>query len=257
MNQQRYWNTSALVLKHYPSGEKNRQVILFAKGIGKISTKARGAKNLTSPFVSRLSPMNICNVLLYRTSQSHWTITQCETISQFRPKIHSTKKAATAMAILDIIDRCTEAEHISDALYEVAVESLQKLDHMTDDKKIEQLFHIFQIKVFEILGLLPSFSHCTRCHQKINLERISSWDMLQITCSGCEKYNPQNNPRARFDRDYLKLMNFVKRNTIEHSLKISLNVEEQKDLKKMIRTLWNAQTFSLPKSFDVLESLHA
>lgn len=257
MNQQRYWNESALVLKRYSAGEKDRQVIVFIKGVGKVSAKARGAKNLTSPFVSRLSPLNVCRVLMYRTSSGYWTITQCETMHEFNPSSHSTQKAMIGLTMLDIIDRCSEPEHINDPLYDVAIETLEKLESMIDEKKMEQLFDIFQVKVFEILGILPSFSHCTRCHKKIDLDKISGWDMLQIACHECEKYNPKRHARETFDKEYLKLLNYIKKNTVEASLKISLNHEEGKDMKKMIRALWNAQTFSLPKSFDVLESLRA
>lgn len=257
MNQQRYWNESALVLKRYSAGEKDRQVILFIKGVGKISAKARGAKNLTSPFVSRLSPLNVCRVLMYRTSSGHWTVTQCETIREFAPETHSTQKAMLGLTILDIIDRCSEPEHVNDPLYEVAVETLEKLASIDDEGKMEQLFNIFQVKTFEILGILPSFSHCTRCHKKIDLDKISGWDMLQITCHECEKLNPKRHARETFDKEYLKLLNYIQRNTTEASLKISLNKEQEKDVKRMIKTLWNAQTFSLPKSLDVLESLRA
>lgn len=257
MNQQRYWNESALVLKRYSSGEKDRQIILFLKGVGKVSARARGAKNLTSPFVSRLSPLNTCQVLLYRTHNGRWTITQCETIKEFAPLVHTTKKAAIGLGMLDIIDRCTLTEHGNDSLYELATETLEKLETMIDEEKIEQLFQFFQIKTFEMLGLLPSFSHCARCHKKINLEMISDWDMLQITCNECEKYNQKRHAREKFNGGYLKLLNYIRKNTIQASLKISLNNEEREDVKKMLRALWNAQTFSLPKSFDVLESLHA
>lgn len=257
MNQQRYWNESALVLKRYSAGEKDRQVILFVKGVGKISAKARGAKNLTSPFVSRLSPLNVCRVLMYRASSGYWTITQCETIREFSPSTHSTQKAMIGLTMLDIIDRCSEPEHVNDSLYEVAIDTLEKLASINNEQKMEQLFSIFQVKVFEILGILPSFSHCTRCHKKIDLDKISGWDMIQITCHDCEKFNPKNHARETFDKEYLKLLNYMKKNIIESSLKISLNNKQGKDLKRMLKTLWNAQTFSLPKSFDVLESLHA
>ncbi len=257
MNQQRYWNESALVLKRYSAGEKDRQVILYIKGVGKISAKARGAKNLTSPFVSRLSPLNTCRVLMYRAGSGYWTITQCETLREFTPEKHSTKKAIIGLTMMDIIDRCSEPEHVNDPLYEVTIETLEKLELMIDEKKMEQLFDIFQVKIFEILGILPSFSHCTRCHQKIDPEKISGWDMLQITCHDCEKFNPKKHARETFNKEYLKLLNYLQKNTIEASLKISMDEDQNKDMKKMLRTLWNAQTFSLPKSFDVLESLHA
>lgn len=257
MNQQRYWNTSALVLKRYSSGEKDRQIILFLKGMGKVSARARGAKNLTSPFVSRLSPLNTCRVLMYRAHHGHWTITQCETIKEFTPQNHTTKKATIGLSMLDIIDRCSLPEHDNDFLYELATETLEKLETMIDEGKMEQLFQIFQVKVFEILGLLPSFSHCARCHKKINPETILDWDMLQITCDECEKYNQKKHAREKFNGEYLKLLNYIGKNTIQASLRISLRTDEARDLKKMLRTLWSAQTFSLPRSFDVLESLHA
>lgn len=86
---------------------------------------------------------------------------------------------------------------------------------------------------------------------------ILGWDMLQITCGECEKYNQKRHAREKFNGEYLKLLNYIEKNTVQASLKISLSTNEARVLKKILRTLWSAQTFSLPKSFDVLESLHA
>lgn len=260
MNQQRHWNEFGLVLKRYTSGERDRQVIVFMRGIGKISVKARGAKKLTSPFISRLSPMNICQMVLYRTSSGHWTITQCETIHQFTPLQNTTEKNSIGLAILDIVDRCTEQNHPNPGLYDIAVETLSLLETTTDNEKITILFHIFQVKVFEMLGLLPSFSHCTECHQKLDITLVEKWNPLEIKCDPCLKKDEtihQKKQHQGFTKDYLKILNFMKKNPIHQSLKIEINTEASENITQILRMLWNVQTFSLPKSLDVLASLHA
>lgn len=252
----RYQHAIGLVLKHYTLGEHDRRVLFLAPGIGKISAKARGAKKITSPFIGRLSPLNICELLLYRTPGNSWTITQCQAKRTFHNLQSSLRTSSLALSIIDIATKCTEEDHPSDALYNCTIETLELLNTLEDETKCELLFQAYQIKILDILGILPSFSTCSHCHKKIDLETLDGWHPLELLCPSCLA-TTNHLTYHLFNNNYLKLLNFIRKKPFEEILKIRLNIDEEKDLKKILQMLWSAQTFSIPKSLGVLESLHA
>ncbi len=250
----RYHHVTGLVLKHYTLGEHDRRVYILTPELGKIAVKARGAKKLTSPFTSRLSPLNVCNMLLYKRPGNSWTITQCQTETTYQYLQAHLTKSSIGLGIIDIAYRCTEEDHPSQQLYHLTIEALQILDMLKNEGKEDLLFAGYQVQVFEILGVLPSFSNCIRCHKKIDIEMIEGWHPLEILCATCLSQT-NNLARNRFSTDYLKLLNFIKKHSLKEILTIKINVTQQREINQILQIFWNAQTFSIPKSLDVLASL--
>lgn len=256
----RYHHATGLVLKHYTLGESDRRVIFLIPGLGKIAAKARGAKKLTSPFTSRLSPLNICQLLLYKTPGNSWTVTQCQTEENFPELQSSLLKSSLGLSIMDIVYRCTEEGHVSDQttdrLYHLTKETLQTMNALKDETKCRLLFQTYQIQTLDILGVLPSFSTCARCHKKIDLETLEGWHPLELLCTTCSQA-ANHLAYDLFDNSFLKLLNFMRKNSIRETLNIKLTTVQGKTMTQILLALWKAQAFSIPKSIDALESLHA
>ncbi len=257
--EQRYLTTHGLVLKHLSLGESDRRIVLLVPGVGKIIAKARGAKNLNSPFNGRLMPANICNLLLYRTPGGSWTITQCQTIETFGSLKQDLLKASLALAVLDIVDRCTEMETPSDELFaltKIFLETIDSSQHQEKQEKTELLFLAYQIQILDILGILPSFTECVRCHKKVSIETLPGWHPLEMLCEICLHQSSQI-AYELYENNYLKLLNFLRGRHLADSIKVKLSTAEQYTLKTILQTLWGAQSFSIPKSLGVLETLRA
>lgn len=256
----RYHHATGLVLKHYTLGESDRRVIFLIPGLGKIAAKARGAKKLTSPFTSRLSPLNICQLLLYKTPGNSWTVTQCQTQERFPELQSNLLKSSLALSIMDIAHRCTEEGHDQDptstSLYQLTVQTLQAMNTLKDETKCHLLFQTYQLQTLDILGVLPSFSSCVRCHKKIDLETLEGWHPLELLCTECSLAANQL-AYDLFDNSFLKLLNFIRKNSIGDILNIKLTPIQSKTMTQILLMLWKAQAFSIPKSIDALESLHA
>ncbi len=256
----RYHHATGLVLKHYTLGESDRRVIFLIPGLGKIAAKARGAKKLTSPFTSRLSPLNICQLLLYKTPANSWTVTQCQTQERFPELQTNLLKSSLALSMMDIVHRCTEEGHISDptsdSLYRLTTQTLQTMNTLKDEVKAHLLFQTYQIQILDILGVLPSFSTCAKCHKKIDLETLEGWHPLELLCTTCSQA-ANHLAYDLFDNTYLKLLNFMRKSSIQEMLNIKLTPIQSKTMTQILLMLWKAQAFSIPKSIDALESLHA
>jgi DNA repair protein RecO (recombination protein O) len=252
----RYYHVTGLVLKHYTLGEHDRRVYFLIPGLGKIAAKARGAKKLTSPFTSRLSPLNVCDLMLYRTPANSWTVTQCQTQESFANLQNGLVRSSLALSIIDIAYRCTEEGHPSDMLLELTLETLRLMNVLEDESKCELLFQAYQFQTLDILGVLPSFSSCVRCHTRIELENLEGWHPLEILCNTCLA-NTNHVAYEIFDNNYLKLLNFIRRQPLRNILKVKIERAEQREISRILLMLWNAQTFSVPKSIGVLDSLHA
>ncbi len=254
--EQRYISTTGLVLKHLSLGESDRRIVLLIPGIGKIIAKARGAKKLNSPFNGRLMPANLCNLLLYRTPGGSWTITQCQTIETFDTIKQDLLKASLVLTALDIVDRCSEIETPANEFFSLTNILLESLSTSERQEKTELLFLTYQIQILDILGILPSFTECVRCHKKVSIETLPGWHPLEMLCETCLHQSSQI-AYELYENNYLKLLNFLRGHHLQDSVKIKLTPTEHQTLKTILQTLWSAQSFSIPKSLGVLETLHA
>jgi|GEM_PF-2026920 len=249
MEHSRHIQAKALVLKHYTSGEFDRRVVIFAENMGKVTARARGARKITSPFAGRLSPINFCDLLLYRTPKNTWTITEFRTINIFEKIKKNLEKSEIGLRIMEIVHRCTEAHHANNELLSLSMETLEMLEKLPE-KKHGLLFMTFQVKVLETLGLLPSFSSCSICHRKINMKELEKWHPTEIFCHPCK--SKAGALTVSFPKNQLKLLSFIKKNSIRETLKIALASSEGRTLNEILRIFWSGQTFSLPKSIDAL-----
>ena len=73
-----YLSTEAIVIAVYPARENDRRIELLTPSRGRIFATARGARKLQSPFISRLQPLNECEMLLYENTAGNWTIVEAK-----------------------------------------------------------------------------------------------------------------------------------------------------------------------------------
>lgn len=249
----RYYHVTGLILRHYSAGEHDRRVVFLAPGLGKIIAKARGAKKITSPFISRLSPLNVCELLLYKTPKDSWTIVQCQTEKNFPDLQSSYATSLIALSVIEIAFRCSQEghseAHTSDGIYRITIETLDMLNDTKDESKHELIFQTFQLQVLDILGILPSFSTCINCHKKINIEELKGWNPVELRCGSCPKIERNSEyeygmNNVIFENQYLKLVNYLRKNSLKKILPIKFEMNDSKTLNQMLQIFWNAQSFS-------------
>lgn len=265
--EQRYIHTTGLVLAYYPARENDRRIALLTPHMGKLFATARGARSLKSPFISRLQPLHLVELLIYRSAPrgnnthatASLTITQCAVAETF-PHIARDFAATThALGALEIALRTSHESLPNEMLYNGVLTYLRLLNataetaHTTaaapaatiaastqsvtaiDRQKL--LWCWFQLHAIKSIDLLPAFTHCTACHQKIKIDTLSTWHPLALTCADCAD---QTADTASYPIAYLKLLHFMATHDIASAQKLKLTDDETHVLGAIIQSLWNA-----------------
>ncbi len=233
--------TQAIITAIKPCRENDRLIECISPLFGKITAIARSARKITSPFVGRLQPLNICNLILYENGSEKYTIRECSLEKTFIKIPKSLEKINAAEEILESL-RWIEGGGLNhhETLFSLLCESLEAIDEEENEKIVSS---IFKIKLMEILGTLPELTHCQKCHKKIPFEKNEMWNPKEILCREClqEKNASKNNRaayQARYRDGYRKLIQYTKNEPLEKILALNLKEEDRETLEEITKVLW-------------------
>lgn len=151
-----------IIIRTTDYGETNKVINLYTKEFGKIGLMARGAKKPKSTLSS------VCHVLFYglclfNKGRGLGTLYQAESINAFRSLFSDLEKTAYAALIVELLDRLTEENQPSPALYRLLRETLLRIEKGTDASVMAA---IFAVKMMRVAGIDPQVEQCIRCGNK-------------------------------------------------------------------------------------------
>lgn len=253
--------TLGLVIKTSIFDEHGKIVTLITPNLGKISVFARSARKLTSPMIGKLELLNICEFELYKSTKQSLTITQCE-IREYFPHI---KQSISLIEKACQIAKMTY-EHISDnehpesseELFMLLVDSLTQLNNFKDP---DLTLETYRLKLFDFLGLLPSFTHCSACHTHLEESDFEKGqNIFHLFCQNCHTSKHQH---GRIEIKAIKLMKFLRETSYADIYKIRINQDEKKLLHSSTEALFLSHpsssfssftTFNTPFTFSIADN---
>lgn len=169
----------AIVIKERDAGESGKQLILLAKGEGKLAVSARGAKNQKSKFLSGAQPFSYCDFVLY-DGGGFLSVTQLDLLRSFQNGFNDIYKMMYGSYFLELIDRTVMYSQEADDIMLLLISALHVLGKTDSPKKVSA---VFQIKLLGLLGFLPETGACAVCGGKIIGETVFTPD--GFACAGC------------------------------------------------------------------------
>lgn len=151
-----------VIIKESPVGESDKYLTIFTKERGKITIRAKGAKNAKSKFlVSQI--FSYCDFICFQggTGAGFLSLTQVELIESFYNLRLDYDRLMIAYDIAKSIDRYMvgSLEDVTDPvdssfILKLMLKSYLALSRDLIDKDL--IYIIFQIKLLQILGLAPN-----------------------------------------------------------------------------------------------------
>ncbi|MCL4383912.1 DNA repair protein RecO [Patescibacteria group bacterium] len=141
-----YTSTAALVINKKTLKENDLLVTLLTPGLGKIITKAVGAKNIKSSRLGSLQLGNIIKVHLYEKNGQTW-LSEAQTISSFLHHQKSLTQHNLLFYFLEFINQLVAENQHTEGLYDIAVNIVQAINDNNVKKYIGN-----EIELTKILG---------------------------------------------------------------------------------------------------------
>jgi DNA repair protein RecO (recombination protein O) len=172
----------AVILSHRDWGETDRFLGLFTRELGKVHAIAKGARKPQSRKAGHIEPLMRTQLQLAR-GRDLFIVTQAENIEAYEQLRTDLTLLGYAAYCIELIDRFTYEEGENRPLYDLIINSLQRLSTQPDP-----MFTVryFEIRLLDLLGYRPHLFHCARCEADIKPEdQFFSAEQGGVLCLTC------------------------------------------------------------------------
>lgn len=152
----------AIVLRSYNVGETDRFCLFLTKSHGRIAVRVQGARKLLSRRGRGLLPLH--RVLIqWEESSAGARITGSDCLNAHAAAWTDPATLAVAQEGINMLIKLTESGTPIQDVYALAIEFLEacRSGHPT------HLLHIFVLRLFDLLGFLPSVTHSAVTHRTL------------------------------------------------------------------------------------------
>lgn len=175
----------ALVIRATNYGESNKILTLLTKEKGKIGVMARGAKKPKSSLSSG-SQLLTHGHFLYQKGKGLGTLYQADSIDVFRYIKSDITVMAHAAYMINMVDRLTEENQPSPALFNWLLKLLELLE---DQRPPRVLRLIFDLRMLGLAGIQPELEHCVSCGGREGPFSFS-FALGGLLCHACKRHDP-------------------------------------------------------------------
>lgn len=183
----RTFSVTAVVLRHLDYGETDRILTLFTLEHGKIKAIAKGVRLIKSRKAGHLEPLTQVRLFLAR-GRDLAVITQAETISPWLKIKDNLQLVGNAAYLLELLERFTQEEGANRDLYNLLVESLNRLEESPNTTTV---VHYYEVRLLDLLGFRPNLKTCVVCGADIKAEdQYFSAQGGGVVCPKCVNSHP-------------------------------------------------------------------
>lgn len=175
--------TEAIVLKSFDYRETSRIVTFFTKEHGKITGIMKGIRKDPRKFGSSVEKYSVNDLVYYHYQRTDLhLVSQCDLKQYFFRIRDDYERNVTANYALELVNKIMPAEQANSDVYHLL---LQFLERLQDEKDMERLVHLFQIKILRFSGFSPHLDSCVRCRRPVQGKVRFSMAGGGLVCPDC------------------------------------------------------------------------
>ncbi len=198
---ERSLRVEAVVLRHTDWGEADRLLVLYTREQGKLRAIAKGARRLRSRKAGHLEPFTRVALLLAR-GRDLWIVTQAEALESFLALREDLLRTGYAAYVVELLDRFIYEEGPNPALYQLLVETLQRLAGGED---VFTAVRFYEIRLLDLMGFRPELFQCVQCRAEIQpVDQFFSAAQGGVLCPRCGPFHQDARPVSMPVLKYLR-----------------------------------------------------
>ncbi len=198
---ERSLKTEAIVLRHSEMGEADRLLTMYSREAGIIRAIAKGVRRIHSKKAGHLEPFTRVSLLMAR-SHELWIVTQAVALDLFLPLHEDLILTSEAAYVLELVDRFSYEESENRSLYQLLVETLERLSR---GDPVFTAVHFFELHLLDGVGFRPQLFNCVRCKEEISpQDQYFSAVMGGAVCPKCGSLVPDARPITMEALKYLR-----------------------------------------------------
>lgn len=180
-----------LVLKEIRYNDNDKILHVLSKNNGKIQVLARGSRKNKSPFVNITQIMSYSRCQLY-VGKDMYILNSGDLIDNFYNIRNNITAFLYGTYILELLNYISQENEVDGKAYDMTIRLFQILSLAEDDeKKIENIISIYELKLISMLGYRPQIKECIICGEKLNNKSQYFLNIKDggIQCKDCVNIN--------------------------------------------------------------------
>lgn len=150
-----------IIIGEQPKGESNKQLIVLAKGVGRVLLSARGAKNAKSKLLAATQLFCYADFVVCE-GRGFYSVNQADLLKSFYGLRLDMDKLAEAMYLAELTQRTCPAGMVQDEILELLYYALSVMEKGTLPPKL--ISRIFELKLLQISGVFAPEA-CAICEE--------------------------------------------------------------------------------------------
>jgi len=237
--------SEAFILHTFNFSEQDKIVTFFTLDKGIIKGIAKGARKFGNRFGSSLEPMSYVNIVYYeKEGRDLDLISQCDLQESFFEIQSNVKATFTLGYFSELIQEFLPLHSREDLIFRLLHKTLQALQKGGD---LEMNGAYFEAWMLKINGLIPDFSTCRKCGEKIC---NTSWLTSRkdgVYCTNCATQKKDSAPP-----DLPVFIKWARKNPPPEAEVPQFSMEQLKAIRKTLQHLIIFHMEKEPKSLRFL-----
>ena len=264
--------TQAYILKTQDYRDTSLLAQFYTKDYGKIHGIVRGVRDARGRFGSTLEPFSLNEILFYRRKRGGvlHQVTQVDLVDVFPAVREDLERLSYASYFTELLNQFVELEDPSPELFELLSDSLAFLAAGASPRRCAR---IFELKLFEIVGLMPEIRNCVRCGKADPDPAFFNVSQGGIHCRDChvdksagaripaeprKEASSQSAPIGTsipVSKGTILFLQRVQRSRVSELTNIKVSQEVGEELEKILRRFVDFHLSNKPKSVIFLEKM--
>ncbi len=215
-------DTDGLILRQVKLPEDRRMLVLFTRKYGKISAGTNIKINGKNRSSLALRAFTHGRYELFR-GREIFNINAAETLESYFKIGEDVDKYLYCSYALEFTDKVTQEYQPSEQALDTLIDFLRIME--TRKSKLKSVVIVYQWKLIDICGYMPSLDQCVRCGSK-EIPAVFSVADGGVLCGKC-KNSGKVNLRLLYELkfDIIKTLKFIKNHDMKSFEKLALNNE--------------------------------
>lgn len=226
----------------------------YTRDYGKVRGIVKGIRDTRARFGSTLEPFSLNEILFYKRRKGGdlHMVTQVELVDLYTDVREDLERLGYASYFAELVNELVEPEHPDPDLFDLMREALEFLGTGVSPKRAAR---IFEVKFFEILGLMPEIRSCVACRAEAPDPAFFNVALGGIRCRDCALKKGGESGNMTVSRGTIQFIEHVRRSAVKDLRNVKVVHDVGAELEKVLRRFVDYHLNSRLKSVVFLEKM--
>lgn len=244
--------TEGILLRRSDLRETSVILTFYTRGFGKIKGIVRGVRGPRAGMMGggSLELFAHDEIVFYERKNSDiYNISQCDLREFFNPVRTSLERLSYAAYMVELLDSVTTLADKNEAVFDLLLNSLKLLCGESSARRVAR---IFEIKLLQLLGMMPELEICANCSKEIGPGARFSFRHGGMICKDCLASDRDAKPIMA---GTAKFIEYIRSSPFEKLARVKVSAEVGKELEAILRKFLDYHVERRLKTLEFLKTI--